>query len=138
MGNPLENKRCLPAGWLSERNAPEQAEEPRRTAMRLRKRSELAVWILSLLLGFAGTCLYAEHAGIGTGTDTGIAGAAVTGAEAYAPLRREQAAWWGGLYPDYCLPGAMEAVDAEQDGTGDSQVKIRFKYLIFLNDKLEE
>lgn len=127
--------------------------------MRLRKRSELAVWILSLLLGFAGTCLYAGHAGIGTGTDTGIAGAAVTGAEAYAPLRREQAAWWGGLYPDYCLPGAMEAVELEQDGTpeasgvsnqgspgetsgadgaGDSRVKIRFKYLTFLNEKLEE
>ena len=127
--------------------------------MRLRKRSELAVWILSLLLGFAGTCLYAGHAGIGTGTDTGIAGAAVTGAEAYAPLRREQAAWWGGLYPDYCLPGAMEAVEQEQDGTpeasgisnqgspgetsgadgaGDSRVKIRFKYLTFLNEKLEE
>ena len=129
--------------------------------MKFRKRSELAVWILSLLLGFAGTCLYAEHAGIGTGTDTdtGIAGAAVTGAEAYAPLRREQAAWWGGLYPDYCLPGAMEAVEPEQDGTpgasdsvnqgspgetsgadgaGDSRVKIRFKYLTFLNEKLEE
>ena len=127
--------------------------------MRLRKRSELAVWILSLLLGFAGTCLYAGHAGIGTGTDTDIAGAAVTGAEAYAPLRREQAAWWGGLYPDYCLPGAMEAVEPERDGTpessgvsnqgspgetsgadgaGDSRVKIRFKYLTFLNEKLEE
>lgn len=129
--------------------------------MRLRKRSELAVWILSLLLGFAGTCLYAEHAGIGTGTDTdtGIAGAAVTGAEAYAPLRREQAAWWGGLYPDYCLPGAMEAVEPERDGTpeasgvsnqgspgetsgadgtGACRVKIRFKYLTFLNEKLEE
>ena len=127
--------------------------------MRLRKRLELAVWILSLLLGCAGTCLYAGHAGIGTGTDTGIAGAAVTGAEAYAPLRREQAAWWGGLYPDYCLPGAMEAVEPERDGTpeasgisnqgspgetsgadgaGDSRVKIRFKYLTFLNEKLEE
>lgn len=127
--------------------------------MRLRKRLELAVWILSLLLGFAGTCLYAGHAGIGTGTDIGIAGATVTGAEAYAPLRREQAAWWGGLYPDYCLPGAMEAVEPEQDGTpeasgvsnqgspgetsgadgaGDSRVKIRFKYLTFLNEKLEE
>lgn len=127
--------------------------------MRLRKRSELAVWILSLLLGFAGTCLYAGHAGIGTGTDTGIAGAAVTGAEVYAPLRREQAAWWGGLYPDYCLPGAMEAVEPERDGTpeasgvsnqgspgetsgadgaGDSRVKIRFRYLTFLNEKLEE
>ena len=129
--------------------------------MRLRKRSELAVWILSLLLGFAGTCLYAGRAGIGTGTDTdtGIAGAAVTGAEAYAPLRREQAAWWGGLYPDYCLPGAMEAVEPEQDGTpeasgvsnqgspgetsgadgtGACRVKIRFKYLTFLNEKLEE
>ena len=127
--------------------------------MKFRKRSELAVWILSLLLGFAGTCLYAGHADIGTGADTGIAGAAVTGAEAYAPLRREQAAWWGGLYPDYCLPGAMEAVEPERDGTpeasgvsnqgspgetsgadgaGDSRVKIRFKYLTFLNEKLEE
>ena len=127
--------------------------------MKFRKRSELAVWILSLLLGFVGTCLYAGHAGIGTDTDTGIAGAAVTGAEAYAPLRREQAAWWGGLYPDYCLPGAMEAVEPERDGTpeasgvsnqgspgetsgadgaGDSRVKIRFKYLTFLNEKLEE
>lgn len=127
--------------------------------MRFRKRSELAVWILSLLLGFAGTCLYAGHAGTGTGTDTGIAGAAGTGAGAYAPIRREQAAWWGGLYPDYCLPGAMEAVEPEQDGTpeasgvsnqgspgetsgadgtGDSRVKIRFKYLTFLNEKLEE
>ena len=131
--------------------------------MRLRKRSELAVWILSLLLGFVGTCLYAGHAGIGTGTDTdtdtGRAGAAVTGAEAYAPLRREQAAWWGGLYPDYCLPGAMEAVvpvlvgtpeasgvsnqgspgeTSGADGAGDSRVKIRFKYLTFLNEKLEE
>ena len=129
--------------------------------MRLRKRSELAVWILSLLLGFAGICLYAGRAGIGTGTDTdtGIAGAAVTGAEAYAPLRREQAAWWGGLYPDYCLPGAMEAVEPERDGTpeasgvsnqgspgetsgadgtGACRVKIRFKYLTFLNEKLEE
>ena len=127
--------------------------------MRLRKRLELAVCILSLLLGFAGTCLYAGHAGIGTDTDTGIAGAAVTGAEAYAPLRREQAAWWGGLYPDYCLPGAMEAVEPERDGTpeasgvsnqgspgetsgadgaGACRVKIRFKYLTFLNEKLEE
>ena len=127
--------------------------------MRLRKRLELAVWILSLLLGFAGTCLYAGHAGIGTGTDTGIAGATVTGAEAYAPLRREQAAWWGGLYPDYCLPGAMEAVEPERDGTpeasgisnqgspgetsgadgaGDRRVKTRFKYLRFLNENLEE
>ena len=127
--------------------------------MRLRKRSELAKWILSLLLGFAGTCLYAGHAGIGTGTDTRIAGAAVTGAEAYAPLRREQAAWWGGLYPDYSLPGAMEAVEPERDGTpeasgvsnqgspgetsgadgaGACRVKIRLKYLTFLNEKLEE
>ena len=127
--------------------------------MKFRKRSELAVWILSLLLGFAGTCLYAGHAGIGTGADTGIAGAAVTGAEAYAPLRREQAAWWGGLYPDYCLPGAMEAVEPERDrtpeasgvsnqgspgetsgadGAGACRVKIRFKYLTFLNEKLEE
>lgn len=125
--------------------------------MKFRKRSELAVWILSLLLGFAGTCFYVGYtdAGIGTGTD----GSAGTGAEAYVPLRREQAAWWGGLYPDYSLPGAMEAVEPERDGTpeasgvsnqgspgetsgadgaGACRVKIRFKYLTFLNEKLEE
>ena len=109
--------------------------------MKFWKRSELIIWILSLILGFTGTCLYAEHAGLPS------------------PARVEQAAWWGGLYPDYCLPGAMEAVEPEQDGTpeasgvsnqgspgetsgadgaGDSRVKIRFKYLTFLNEKLEE
>lgn len=88
----------------------------------LRKRSELVILTLSLTLGFAGTCLYAEYA------------------ELPSPLRTEQAAWWGGLYPEYCLPGAMEAVEAEgdvrtgeTDGVG-AEVKIRFKYLTFLNE----
>lgn len=58
--------------------------------MKFWKRSELIIWILSLILGFTGTCLYAEHAGLPS------------------PARVEQAAWWGGLYPEYCLPGAME------------------------------
>ena len=52
-----------------------------------------------------------------------------------APLA--QMAWWGGMYPEYCLPGAMEAVGEEaEDGGKESsepQVKVCFKYLTFLN-----
>ena len=89
--------------------------------MKFWKRSELIIWILSLILGFTGTCLYAEHAGLPS------------------PARVEQAAWWGGLYPEYCLPGAMEKVEAEQGAEEEKEkesvpVKIRFKYLTFLND----
>lgn len=81
------------------------------------KRSELAVLLLSLILGFAGTCFYAEHM------------------EAPSPVYTEQTAWWGGLYPEYCLPGAMEAVETEDGGEKPkaAPVKIRFKYLSFLN-----
>ena len=77
------------------------------------KRSELVILLLSLVLGFAGTCLYAEHAGLPK------------------PLRTEQAAWWGGLYPEYCLPGAMEQENVQEET---APVKIRFKYLTFLNE----
>ena len=89
--------------------------------MKWMRRSELAVLILSLAFGFAGTCLYAEYAGLPD------------------PVRTEQAAWWGGLYPEYCLPGAMEKVEAEQGAEEEKEkesvpVKIRFKYLTFLND----
>lgn len=100
------------------------------------KRSEIVILLLSLTLGFAGTCLYAEYAGLPE------------------PVRVEQTAWWGGLYPEYCLPGAMERIEEEEPGTGagsftdggktsgesaDSRetaapVKIRFKYLPFLNE----
>ena len=65
--------------------------------MKWMRRSELAVLILSLAFGFAGTCLYAEYAGLPD------------------PVRTEQAAWWGGLYPEYCLPEAMEAEAAPEN-----------------------
>ena len=68
---------------------------------------------------FADTGIYRDHAGLPS------------------PARVEQAAWWGGLYPEYCLPGAMEKVEAEQEAEEEEEsvpVKIRFKYLTFLND----
>lgn len=97
--------------------------------MKFVKYSELMLLVVSLLLGFGGTCLYAEHAGLPD------------------PVRTEYAAWWGGLYPEYCLPGAMEMeTDAfpESAGetgrgtetgqrSGDACVEIRFRYLKFLN-----
>ena len=45
-------------------------------------------------------------------------------------------AWWGGVYPEYCLSGAVEAVEEEADSAQETekQVRIRFKYLTFLND----
>ena len=108
--------------------------------MKWMRRSELAVLILSLAFGFAGTCLYAEYAGLPD------------------PVRTEQAAWWGGLYPEYCLPGAMEAEtapehpEAAEAGAEDAEkaleafgeergeaapVRIRFKYLTFFNEAFE-
>ena len=70
----------------------------------VRRHGELALLILSLLLGAMGTCLYARY---------------VPKPE---PVRVEQTAWWGGLYPEYCMPGAA-----------DKTVQIRFRYLTFLN-----
>ena len=48
----------------------------------VRRHGELALLILSLLLGAAGTCLYAGYV------------------QKSKPVRVEQTAWWGGLYPD--------------------------------------
>ena len=75
----------------------------------VRRHGELALLILSLLLGAAGTCLYAGYV------------------QKSKPVRVEQTAWWGGLYPDYCMPGAAE-----------KEVRIRFRYLTFLNQKEPE
>ena len=49
----------------------------------VRRHGELALLILSLLLGAVGTCLYAGYV------------------QKSNPVRVEQTAWWGGLYPDY-------------------------------------
>lgn len=75
----------------------------------VRRHGELALLILSLLLGAVGTCLYAGYV------------------QKSKPVRVEQTAWWGGLYPDYCMPGAVE-----------KEVRIRFRYLTFLNQKEPE
>ena len=75
----------------------------------VRRHGELALLLLSLLLGMAGTCLY---------------GAYTWEPE---PVRVEQTAWWGGLYPEYCMPGADEEA-----------VQIRFRYLTFLNQTFFE
>lgn len=97
--------------------------------MKFIKHSELILLIISLFLGLGGTCLYAEHAGLPD------------------PVRTEYAVWWGGLYPEYCLPGAMgtetdespenagkDGRDTENgQGAGDECVEIRFRYLKFLN-----
>lgn len=52
-----------------------------------------------------------------------------------APAPLTQMAWWGGIYPEYSLTGAMEAVGAEEAGSEETMapVRIRFKYLTFLN-----
>ena len=93
--------------------------------MKFWKRSELIIWILSRRRGVTGNCLDAEDGGLAR------------------PARVEQAALWGGPYPEYCLPGAMEKVEAEQEAEEEEEeeeeeesgpVKIRFKYLTFLND----
>lgn len=75
----------------------------------VRRHGELALLILSLLLGAAGTCLYAKYV------------------QKPEPVRVEQTAWWGGLYPEYCMPGAAG-----------KEMQIRFRYLTFLNQKEPE
>ena len=75
----------------------------------VRRHGELALLLLSLLLGMTGTCLY---------------GACAREPE---PVRAEQTAWWGGLYPEYCMPEADEEA-----------VQIRFRYLTFLNQTFFE
>lgn len=81
------------------------------------KRAEILIICLSLLLGLGGTGLYARYARLPE------------------PLRLEQTAWWGGLYPEYSLPGALEGEQQEESPEGQvCHVRIRFKYLTFLNE----
>lgn len=74
----------------------------------VRRHGELVLLLLALLMGAAGTCLYGIYA------------------QEPEPVRVEQTAWWGGLYPEYCMPGA-----------GDKAVRIRFRYLTFFNKEPE-
>lgn len=80
------------------------------------KQVKLWLLMLSLTAGLAGACAFAEYMPVNQ-----------------HPEPITQMAWWGALYPEYSLPGAMETVE-EQEHT---VVKIRFKYLTFLNDRGE-
>lgn len=86
--------------------------------MKDRNRMQLLILTLSLIIGGAGTYICAGQLPV------------------CSPAPLAQMAWWGGVYPEYCLPGAMEAVGEEEtDGTEkEIPVKIRFKYLTFLNE----
>lgn len=86
------------------------------------KKTELLLVLLSLFLGAAGTALFAEP----------LPAPAVTGTS--------QLAWWGGMYPEYCLPGAMHLVEGEgteewEASDSEIPVKLSFKYLTFLNQR---
>ena len=87
--------------------------------MRYRIRMQLLLLTLSAILGAAGTFLFAERLPV------------------CSPAPMAHMAWWGGVYPEYCLPGAMEAVEEEeedlQEEESEIQVRVRFKYLTFLN-----
>ena len=74
----------------------------------LRSRVEVLLLVLSLSLGLMGTCLYGRYA------------------KEPGPVRVEQAAWWCGLYPELYQP-------AEDQGSP----RIQFKYLTFLNGRLD-
>lgn len=73
---------------------------------------------LSLILGAVGTYTFAPYSYEPT------------------PIRNERVAWWSGLYPEYCIPDATHLVEEEQSIHSQEEipVKIRFKYLTFLNE----
>ncbi len=78
------------------------------------KQIKLLILALSLSLGFLGTCALAPY---------------VYGP---SPAQTSCTAWWGGIYPEFGTADALEEGEGEVPG-GDVQVKIRFKYLTFLN-----
>lgn len=84
--------------------------------MNYKNRMRLLLLVFSLIIGGAGTCLFAPELPV------------------CAPAPMAQMAWWGGVYPEYCLPGAVTLV-GEEDGREEAEIplKVRFKYLTFLN-----
>lgn len=86
--------------------------------MKKKMRIKILVLTLSLLLGSAGTYVCAGYL------------------PTCSPAPLAELAWWGGMYPEYSLPGAMEAVgeeEASEEEAGAPRVKVCFKYLVFLN-----
>lgn len=108
------------------------------------KRIKLLLLLFALILGFTGTCAFSRYL---------PKTAELSRAEAPWPKTEHvfRQAWWGGLYPEYCLPGAMKLVETEEQGSEgrdrveisgretsgeetEVPVKICFKYLTFLNE----
>lgn len=95
------------------------------------KRERILVVILSLILGMTGVRVLESMDAL---PQEGICVSAASPWTKETPLL----AWWGGVYPEYCLPGAMKLV--EGDGTASESkdaeipVKIRFKFLTFFNE----
>ena len=83
------------------------------------RKMRLLLLTMSLILGFTGTAVFARYL------------------PEPQPEEVSQMAWWGGVYPEYCLPGAVKLVGAEEEKNCRDEklpVKIHFKYLTFLND----
>lgn len=70
--------------------------------------------VLSLVLGFAGTWAFAPYVSVP------------------CPVNTSCTAWWSGIYPEYGTADALEETEGEVP-EGEIRVKIRFKYLTFLN-----
>ena len=86
--------------------------------MKNRTRIQLVLLFLSLLIGGVGTRMLARQV------------------PTCSPAPMAHMAWWGGVYPEYCLPGAMQLVGEEEADTVNTElpVKVCFKYLTFLNE----
>ncbi|MCI9306226.1 MAG: hypothetical protein HFI28_07070 [Lachnospiraceae bacterium] len=86
--------------------------------MKYKNGIQLLLLFLSLSIGAAGTYLCAGKLPV------------------CSPAPMAQLAWWGGVYPEYCLPGAVKLVGEEETAGTEEEipVKVRFKYLTFLNE----
>lgn len=84
--------------------------------MKYKNRVQLLLLILSFAIG-----------GIGTYVSAGTF-------PVCRPVPMAQMAWWGGVYPEYCLPGAVVLVGEDDGEETEPPVRIRFKYLTFLNE----
>lgn len=86
--------------------------------MKYNNRMQLLLLILSLIIGGIGTYVFSGELPV------------------CRPAPMAQMAWWGGVYPEYCLPGAVVLAGEEDNDSEEMepQVRIRFKYLTFLND----
>ena len=78
------------------------------------KKMKLYLTVVSLSLGLAGTYLFAPYLSVPQ------------------PVHTSYTAWWGGVFPEYCLPDAVEQTEEEAQEE-EVHVRIRFKYLTFLN-----